>query len=78
MPFGEPALAWSFNRFGEAQPGLITNRDERMGTSTEERRRARQELVPMAHPQAGVDALEGSFPGPTRPIPGGVDESTVR
>ena len=49
-----------------------------MGTSTEERRRARQELVPMAHPQAGVDALEGSFPGPTRPIPGVVDESTVR
>ena len=78
LPLGEPALAWSFNRFGEAQPGLIADRDARMGISTEERRRARQDLVSTARPQAGVDALKGAFPGPTRPIPGVVDHSAAR
>jgi hypothetical protein len=27
----------------------------------------------MAHPQSGVDALKGKFPGPTLDIPGVVD-----
>lgn len=77
MPLGEPALAWSLNRFGEAAPGLVESRDERMGISTEERRRQRQDLVDMAHPQEGVDALEGQFPGPTEPIPGVVDKGSA-
>jgi hypothetical protein len=75
LPLGEPTLAWSFSRFGEAAPGLVESRDQRMGISTEERRRQRQDLVEMAHPQAGVDALEGAFVGPTDPIPGVVDKS---
>jgi hypothetical protein len=33
-------------------------------------RRARADLVPLAKPQAGVDALKGKFIGPTRSIPG--------
>jgi len=70
LPLGEPSLAWSFNRDGEANPGLIEERDQRMGINTEERRRARQDLVPLAKPQMGVDALEGEFPRPTQPIPG--------
>lgn len=74
MPLGEPALAWSFNRFGEAAPQLVESRDARMGISTEDRRRQRQDLVEMAHPQAGVDALRGQFQGPTKPIPGVVDK----
>jgi len=78
LPLGPPALAWSFNREGEARPGLIEARDRAMGISTEERRRARQDLVPLARPQAGVDALKNAFPGPTRPIPGVVDERAVR
>jgi hypothetical protein len=77
MPLGEPALAWSFNRFGEAAPGLVESRDERMGISTEDRRRHRQDLVDMAHPQEGVDALHGQFQRPTEPIPGVVDKSSA-
>jgi hypothetical protein len=74
LPLGEPKLAWSFSRIGEANPGLVESRDQRMGISTEERRRSRQDLVPLAHPQVGVDALEGAFGRPTEPIPGVVDK----
>ena len=77
MPLGEPALAWSLNRFGEAAPGLVESRDQRMGISTGERRRQRQDLTDMAHPQEGVDALEGQFQRPTEPIPGVVDKSSA-
>lgn len=74
LPLGEPMLAWSFNRDGEAQPGLVEERDERMGIDSEERRRGRTAFVELAHPQAGVDALLGQFPRPTRTIPGVVDK----
>jgi hypothetical protein len=77
LPLGIPNLAWSFNRFGEARAELVENRDQRMGISTEERRQARQDLIPLAQPQQGVDALKGKFPGPTQPIPGVVDKHTV-
>jgi hypothetical protein len=75
LPLGPPRLAWSFNRDGEARPGLVEERDLRMGIDTAERRRARQDLVPLARPQGGVDALRGRFGRPTQPIPGVVDES---
>jgi hypothetical protein len=74
LPLGPPRLAWSFNRDGEARPGLVEERDRRMGIDTAERRRARQDLVPLARPQGGVDALRGRFGRPTQPIPGVVDE----
>lgn len=74
LPLGEPKLAWSFNRFGEPEPGVVESRDRRMDISTEERRRSRQDLIPLAHPQSGVDDLKGQFEGPTRPIPGVVDK----
>jgi hypothetical protein len=77
LPLGEPALGWSFNHFGEAKPGLVESRDRRMGISTEERRRQRQDFIPLAHPQAGIDALKGEFKGPTEPIPGVVDKSAA-
>lgn len=73
LPLGEPRLAWSFSRFGEAQRELIEERDRRMGIGTEELRQSRQDLTPLARPQAGVDALHGRFEGPTQPIPGVVD-----
>jgi hypothetical protein len=63
------------NHVGEAQPGLIENRDREMNISTEERRSARQDLVQLARPQEGVDALKGRFPHPTQAIPGVVDKS---
>ncbi|HSO43862.1 MAG TPA: OBAP family protein [Rhodospirillales bacterium] len=75
LPLGEPALAWSFNRFGEARQELIDERDRRMGVESEKLREARQDLLPLAHPQAGVNALKGKFPGPTRPIPGVIDKA---
>ncbi|MDX6752194.1 OBAP family protein [Geminicoccaceae bacterium 1502E] len=77
LPLGEPALAWSFNRLGEARTGLVESRDQRMSISTEERRRSRQDLLPSARPQAGVDALKERFDRPTRPIPGVVDKQVA-
>jgi Protein of unknown function (DUF1264) len=78
LPLGEPVLAWSFNRFGEANPVLVAERDQRMGIDTEQVRQQRQDLVPLAHPQAGVDVLKSAFGRPTRPIPGVIDQSSVR
>jgi hypothetical protein len=75
LPLGEPMLGWSFNRDGEAKPGLVERRDERMGIDTEETRRERQDLVKLAHPQCGVDALKGAFPGAEETPPPGVRES---
>lgn len=69
MPMGEPMLAWSFNRDGEAMPGLIESRDRRMDIDSAERRRTRQDLIELARPQEGVDALRAHFPNAT-PIPG--------
>jgi hypothetical protein len=70
LPLGEPHLAWSFNRDGEAEPGWIEERDRRMGTNTSERRKQRQDLAGQAHPQSGVDDLNGKFSRPTHPIAG--------
>jgi len=78
MPYGPPMLAWSFSRDGEAQPGSIEARDREMGISTSERRAARQDLVPLAHPQEGVNALKGKFPRRTQAIPGVVDKQAAR
>lgn len=70
LPLGEPALMWSFNHLGEEVPGLVESRDKRLGTDTQKARRSRQDLVPEANPQAGVDVLPDYFPGPAKPIPG--------
>nr|WP_233739571.1 OBAP family protein [Lysobacter sp. GX 14042]MCE7032547.1 OBAP family protein [Lysobacter sp. GX 14042] len=69
MPIGPAMLAWSFNRDGEARPELLRSRDERMEMDTTERRGHRQDLVELARPQEGVDALRDAFPDAT-PIPG--------
>lgn len=75
LPLGEPDLAWSFNRDGEALPGLVEQRDSSMNVSTQEVRENRQEFVDMANPQSGVNALKGKFPGSTSSIPGVVAQS---
>lgn len=69
LPLGEAMLAWSFNRDGEAQPELIATRDRSLDIDTEQRRQQRQDLLPLARPQVGVDALRAQFPQ-ARPIPG--------
>lgn len=73
LPLGPPHLAWSFSREGEIKPGLTEERDRRLGISTAEKREQRQDLVPLARPQMGVDRLNGQFGRPTQPIPGVVE-----
>ena len=62
-------LAWSFNRDGEAKPGLVEARDEAMDIDSRQKREERQELLPLAKPQEGVDALKGKFERETKEIP---------
>jgi hypothetical protein len=62
LPVGQPLLAWSYNRDGEAPAGLVEGRDERMDMSTTEKREERKELSALAKPQKGVDALRAKFP----------------
>jgi hypothetical protein len=73
MPLGDAMLAWSFNRDGEAKPGLVEERDKRMSISTGDKRRDREELRALARPQHGVDDLKGKFAREGREIPGVVD-----
>lgn len=70
LPLGTPILAWSFNHDGEAAPGLVENRNKAMGINMAQVRQRRQDLVPLAQPQMGVNALEGKFPRPTTSISG--------
>jgi hypothetical protein len=62
LPFGPPHLAWSFNRDGEAAPGLVSSRDERMNLDTAKARQQRADLSALARPQGGADALNDTFP----------------
>ena len=75
VPLGSPMLAWSFNRDGEMLPNMLEERDIRMKVHTGDKRKTRADLKPLAHPQAGVDALNGKFPRPTQDIPGVVDSA---
>ena len=73
LPLGPALLAWSFNRDGEAKPGLVEQRDKRMGIDSAEKRRQRAGLQSLAAPQSGVDDLQAAFRR-ARPIPGVVDQ----
>lgn len=74
LPLGPPHLAWSFNRDGEALPGLVEARDERMDLDTNEARRDRADWASAARPQAGVNALAGRFPN-AKGAPAGVEDN---
>ncbi len=73
LPLGPPMLAWSFNRDGEAKPGLVEQRDKKMEVNSAEKRRQRADLQSLARPQSGVDDLKAAFPQ-AKPIPGVVDK----
>jgi hypothetical protein len=77
LPLGEPMLAWSFNRDGEAIPGLVEQRDRRFGVSSGDKRRGRAELRELARPQSGVDDLKGAFRRETRDLPGVLDRAAA-
>ena len=74
LPLGPPHLAWSFNRDGEAKPGLVEGRDARMDLNTAEARRDRADWVSLARPQGGVDAIAESFPA-AKMAPAGVADT---
>lgn len=76
LPLGPALLAWSFNRDGEARPGLVEERDRKLGVNTAQKRRQRADLQPLARPQSGVDDLRGAFPQ-ARDIPGVVDRKAA-
>jgi Protein of unknown function (DUF1264) len=76
LPLGKPRLAWSFNHDGEAKAGLVEQRDKKLDLTTRELRKDRQDLVMLAKPQAGVEALKGQFSGPTQALPGVRDKET--
>jgi hypothetical protein len=73
LPLGPAHLAWSFNADGEAMPGLIETRDKRMGLDTSAARRDRADLVSLARPQGGVDAIKKHFPTATGTVEGVTD-----
>ncbi|HEX6968173.1 MAG TPA: OBAP family protein [Micromonosporaceae bacterium] len=72
LPVGDPKLMWSFNREHECDPALERNRNEVMGFDIQKKRRDRQTMLGLAHPQHGVDAMRDQFIG-TSPVPGVVD-----
>jgi len=78
IPLGEPSLEWSFNHNGEALPGLVEQRDQRLNIKAGELRNQRAELSALAKSQMGVDALTGKFPGPTKPLSGVTDQTAER
>jgi hypothetical protein len=72
LPFGPPHLQWSFNKDGEATPDMVAARDERFDVNTADARQDRQDLVALAKPQGGVDAMAASFPN-AKPVEGVAD-----
>lgn len=70
LPAGDPLLAWSLNRDGEADPALLDDYQRRQRIDPEKKRAERGELKTLARPQEGVDALKGRFGRDTRDLPG--------
>lgn len=67
LPVGPALIAWSYNGDGEMPQAAERERDRRLGVNTAQKRKARQELVPLARPQEGVDALKGKLPRSGQP-----------
>jgi hypothetical protein len=74
LPYGPPHLQWSFNRDGELNPAMLTDRDTRMKLNTVDARRDRATMSSLAEPQGGVDALKGRFRKATT-APAGVQDN---
>lgn len=75
LPLGEAMLMWSFNRDGEADPGLRQALQQELGYSEEQKRRHRADLAERAHPQRGVDTLKEAFPNAAELPPPGVRDA---
>jgi hypothetical protein len=77
LPLGEAKLMWSFNRDGEADEQLKQDLLSAMELDEAGKRERRASFADLAHPQHGVDALAGEFPGATS-LPGVVDAARLR
>jgi Protein of unknown function (DUF1264) len=62
LPVGPAKLQWSLNYDGEEMPGMVKARDKRMDFNTADERADRADLVSLARPQGGVDAMRDMFP----------------
>jgi hypothetical protein len=74
LPLGPPHLQWSFNRDGEEASGIVSDRDKRFDLDTARAREDRRDMVPLARPQGGVDAMAGMFPN-AQPLMKGVSDN---
>jgi hypothetical protein len=70
LPLGAPQLAWSFNHDGEAKTELVQEMESKFKVSVSEKRNRRADLIKLARPQEGVDALKGKFKQPVQSMPG--------
>jgi len=61
LPLSEAVLAWSFNHDNEIDAELLRERDKAFNIDSAKKRQNRQDLVGLAHPQDGVDALKDKF-----------------
>jgi hypothetical protein len=78
LPLGPPELAWSFNRDGELMPGLLEQRDRAQKIDSAAKRKERAVLVPLAHPQQGVEDMKQHFPNAGPYPPGVIEKGTGR
>ncbi len=76
LPLGEPKLAWSYNADGEINQVMEKNLENRLGISLMQKREQRSDLVELARPQEGVDALKTFFPN-RKKLPGVVDKNSA-
>jgi len=60
LPLGEPDLAWSFNKDGEAKPELVSKLEKDIGYRVEDKRKERADLKTLERPQMGEGALNKS------------------
>ena len=74
LPLGPPRLAWSLNHDGESRPGLLERRDKELKIDGAKKRADRQELLSLAHPQRGVNALKFAN---IKPIMGVLDKDAA-
>ncbi len=77
LPVGGAHLMWSFNQDGQLDATLERQRNKRLDISIDQKRREREELIPEARPQEGVDLLTRSFGELQRPYPGVKDVHAV-
>ena len=61
LPLGQPMLAWSFNRDGEALPGLVEATEKKFDFKGGDKRKDRSDLSKLAKPQEGENALKDKF-----------------